>query len=397
MIGFLMVAVNFILYVLFGILVTGMGSLKKSEIMEGVSLASPGSKVSEIILAGFFFYYALFTLFAVPVTYRWRPLSMLSNLWCIAVAVVTVLSLIVGRKRYAEAVRTLVAGTRNIRELVIRSDDKDNGKNRDKINSSMIWFAAAVIVLLAIELTVVLYSYQFTLDAAYYVANVTTSLQTNSLNIYDPYTGDWQDHFEMRYFFATYPLQDAVMCYVTGIPALIQTKIIMASVSILLTNMLYYMIGRELFGEGRRRAVFLMMAFAGLVNFFFSTIYTTSTFLTTRTYEGKCILGNVVLPAIFYIYIKIIRAKDKACGWWAFLFLVAFGSTVISNSSNMLVPAALGVLFVPVAVRQLLKRDIKGAVLTVVRMGVCMLPGLILMLTYVAYVHGKFVFYTYPK
>jgi len=32
-----------------------------------------------------------------------------------------------------------------------------------------------------------------------------------------------------------------------------------------------------------------------------------------------------------------------------------------------------------------------------VRMGVCMLPGLILMLTYVAYVHGKFVFYTYPK
>lgn len=386
MTGFLMVAVNFILYALFGMLVVGAKDAAAKSDAAARTDSSAGIRAFEVILAGFFFYYSLFTLFAVPVTYRWRPLSLLSNLWCIAVAVVTVLSLIVGRKRYREAISVLLDGCSRLKD-----------KSSRKEMTAGLGFAAAVAVLLIIELTIVLYSYQFTLDAAYYVANVTTSLQTNSLNIYDPYTGDWQDHFEMRYFFATYPLQDAVMCYVTGIAALIQTKIVMASVSILLTNMLYYMIGRELLGEGRRRAIFLMMVFAGLINFFFSTIYTTSTFLTTRTYEGKCILGNVILPAIFYIYIKIIRSKGSCAGWWAFLMLISFGSTVISNSSNMLVPAALGVLFVPVAVMELLKKDVKGAVLTVIRMAVCMLPGLILMLTYVAYVHGKFVFYTYPR
>lgn len=356
-------ALNFILYFLFGSLFCSITGQKEK------------ASASYMILAGFFFYYSLFTLFCVPVMYRWRPLSLLTLLWECAAAFLLVLSVITGYRRIAAFGRAFLGSI------------KEN---------SLLY--AGLILLTAIELIVVLNAYQFTLDAAYYVANVTTSLRTNSLNIYDPYTGDWQDHFEMRYFFATYPLQDAVMCSIFNIPALLQTKTVMSSVSIILSNMLFYMLARELFGDGKdnHRKIFLMVFFGILINAFFITIYTSSNFLLSRTYEGKSILGNVIIPALLLFGIRLYKSSFKGREW-LFLFLICFGATVISNSSNMLVPAALGVLFMPVVFTFIWQKNFKEALLLFIKTGVCMLPGLILILVYVAYVKGMFVFYTYPR
>ena len=353
----LIVLFNFILWFLFGLLLTGRNEKNRS--------------IAFTVLVGFFLYYSLFTLFALPVMYRWRPLSMLAALWGGAVAVICILSLILNRR----VIKPMFA------ELF-----------------KSVWEHKAVCIILvlgvAIQLGVVLYSYQFTLDAAYYVANVTTSLRTNSLGIYNPYTGDWQDHFEMRYFFATYAYQDAVMCKWLGTQALIQTKIIMASAVIILTNMVCYLTAKEL-TEGKERAVpVLTLLFAGLINFFFITIYTTSAFLLTRTYEGKSILANIVLPMLLLLFIRSVKA-GKTEG--LLFFVVCIGSTVISNTSNMLVPAALAVLFVPYIVGLLAKKQVKEAAKNTAVMVMCMLPGIVLALVYVAYVKGMFVFYTYPR
>jgi len=353
---------NFILWFFFGLLISGK-KFKEAPTLSGAAFT---------LVTGFFLYYSLFDLFALPVMYRWRPLSMLSTLWAAFTVVILVLSAVLNRKYLLPMFRAFAAYVKSHK-----------------------LFCAGALVIVLIQLIVILHSYQFTLDAAFYVANVTTSVQTNSLGIYNPYTGDWQDHFEMRYFFATYPYQDAVMCYLFRIPALIQTKIIMASVVIIMTNLLYLMIGRELFeGEKKEQALALMLFFAGLINFFFITIYTTSAFLTTRTYEGKSILANVVLPFILYLFIRMIKTGQ---GMWGYLFLVSFGSTVISNTSNMLVPAALSVLSLPYVISFLMARNIKKAMQSLGGWIICILPGAVLSLVYVAYVKGMFVFYTYPR
>ncbi len=357
LITFAMVLLNFIIYYFFGLLVTVPAKLSKNPCLS--------------ILAGFFLYYSLFSFFAVYLTYRWRPLSMLSALWGSAVIVILLLSLGIFFKKIPVRLFRSVFYTRKSYKMLL-----------------------ACLFLLIIQLFIILYSYQFTLDAAYYVANVTTTVRTNSLNIYDPYTGDWQDHFEMRYFFATYNLQDAVMCSLFKIPALIQTKLIMASICLILTNMLYYLIGKELFPGDKRKFIPLMVFFAGLINFFFTTIYTSSTFLTTRTYEGKSILGNVILPALLLYYIKAVK-EDRVR--WGQIFLICFGSCTISNTSNMLVPAALLILFVPYIAMKIKKKQPRAAFKNALGLLLCMLPGLILSLVYVAYVKGMFVLYTYPR
>ena len=63
----LIVLFNFILWFLFGLLLTGRNEKNRS--------------IAFTVLVGFFLYYSLFTLFALPVMYRWRPLSMLAALW----------------------------------------------------------------------------------------------------------------------------------------------------------------------------------------------------------------------------------------------------------------------------------------------------------------------------
>ena len=351
-IAVLMMFFNLILYFFFGALITGRDSKERFSITRSV-------------FTGFFLYYTMFTACCIPVMLRWRPLSMLSGIWSGVCIAVIILSAILNRK--------------HIVRLAAETAESMSHK----------WlFIIGLSAVAAAEVIIIACNYQFTLDASYYVANVTTSLQTDTMNIYDPYTGDWLDHFEMRYFFATYPMNDAVMCQVFHIHPLLWTKTTISGVSVILTNMMYYMIADRLM-KGSRFKIFMMTFFAGVMNFFFITIFTASNFLVTRTYEGKCLLGNVVLPGVLYVYIRLLDdQKDRTS--WIMLFLIGLGAPVLSSSSNMLLPAMIAVTCFPLAV---IKKDWK----VIPKSIACMIPCVVLLLAYVAYVKGMFVFYTYPK
>lgn len=344
------VLVNFIIYLSFGSLLMR----KKGEAADlGLS-----------VLIGFFSYYSLFFFVCIPVMKFYRPLSLLTAIWVPIVAVIVVLSAILNMRAWIDGFRGLFARIRRHPVLVL-----------------------LILCIVSIQVLIVTTSYNFTLDASYYVAGVATNVDTNMINVYDPFTGAWQDHFEMRYFFATYPVSDAVFCQLTGIPALVQTKSIMAATVILLTNLVYYLIAKLLFA-GKSHAQTAMLGFMCLMNLMFITIYTPSLFLFTRTYEGKAIVGNLSIMTVFYLF--LLMAKEcKVRLFWLLLFLVCFGSTTVSSTANMLIPAEVSVLFLPYIVYRKRFRDL-------IPYAVCILPGILLALTFVAYVKGYFVFYTYP-
>lgn len=344
------VIANFIIYLSFGSLLLR----KKGEEL----------KLTTTILVGFFAYYSLFFVACVPVMKMFRPLSMLCWIWVPVVVAVVAVSATLCNGMWSEKAKA-IAG---------------------KIKEHPVLFVL-LIAIVAVQIWIVTTSYNFTLDASYYVAGVATNVDTNMINVYDPFTGAWQDHFEMRYFFATYPVSDAVWCYITGIPALVWTKSIMAAVVIILTNMIYYMIGSELF-EGRSNEKIIMLGFVMLMNLMFVTIYTSSLFLYTRSYEGKAIVGNLSIMAVLYMFILYVKDK-KPARFWLLLFLICFGSTTVSSSANMLIPVEMTALFVPEILIKKKFRDI-------IPYGLCILPALILALAFVAYVKGYFVFYTYP-
>ncbi|MCR5746647.1 MAG: hypothetical protein K6G03_02970 [Lachnospiraceae bacterium] len=346
-----LVLVNIIIYFLFGCVLCAS---KKREM-----------SLTRTVFAGFFFYFFLFALCCIPVMLRWRPLHVLTRIWIFVILLLCVIG----------AVRGIKSCKPDFKSILVY------------INNNRLAFFG-IFSVLAVFAAIVIISYQFTLDASFYVGSVTTALQTDTVNMYDPFTGDWLDHYEMRYFFATFPMNDAVMCSIFHVHPLIWCKITMSAVAIVLTFMLLYMIGRQLFDASAGK-LFLFILFASIANFFMITIYTTATFLTTRNYEGKCLLGNVVLPGIIYIYIMLLKnVKDRRT--WMLLFLLALGSPVLSSSSNMLVPAMIGVTILPLAI---LRKDIT----VIFKSALCMLPGIILTAIYILYVKNIVVFYTYPR
>ncbi len=348
----LLVLVNYIIYFCIGSL--AICRLKDKPFSAG-----------QAVIVGFFLYYCLFELICLPMVATWQRLSRLSLIWAILIAILCLISIALNIKIWKTYLGHFIHWVR--------------------ANAG---FVLIVALMLLTEILVIVHSYQFTLDAAYYVATATTALETDMMNVYDPYTGLWQDHFEMRYFFQTYPLQDAVMCRLTGLHPLLWTKRVMEAVSIILSNLVLYQIAKHFFKE-RYEAIGLFLFFCNLMNFFFTTIYTSAAFFTTRTYEGKTLVGNVVIPLIFWIYLKM-QETDRYLRLWLFLLLVAAGAAALSNSANMLVPAAVGIFTVPLFIRKKDWRIIPGAF-------AAMLPGIVLMAVYVAYVRGLFVLYTYPR
>ena len=357
----LSVIANFIFYLSFGSLLTRR---------KGGEGSCP---LFLTVIIGFFFYYFVFFIFCLPLMKYYRPLSMLTKIW-VPVALVTVIAsaIVNGRDWLAGFKRT-----------------------GSYIKSHPV-VVLLIMLLVGIQIVLVACTYNFTLDAAYYVANVATSVETDMMNVYDPFTGAWQDHYEMRYFFATYQIQDAVVCQMTGIPALIWTKSVMAVTVIILTNIVYMLTARELFKDNGDEAAgnrdiktVVMMFFMFVINLTFITIYTSSLFLMTRTYEGKAIVGNLAIVTVFYLFVRMNdETLDKRS--WLMVFLTCFGAATISSSANMLLPVELTVLFLPMIVRKK-----KWGMLF--KYAACVIPGIAFSLAFVLYVKGYFVWYTFPK
>lgn len=342
--------VNFILYMAFG---SFFCIRRKEKWSLPITLA-----------VGFFAYYAAFALVCFPVMFTYRPLSMLSSIWLVPCIAVPVISAVVFARQWAAKFKEVA---------------RDISENR--------LFFAVVMVIAVITTALAVITYSFTLDAAYYVANVTTNVDTNMINVYDPFTGNWQDHFELRYVFATYYANDSVVCQLTHLPALVETKSVMSAVVMLIVNILYAYICRFFFEDSRRALV--MFAFMTFANYMFISIYTTSNFLMTRTYEGKSIVGNISVVLIFVLYMMLIRNENEK-GLFLKLFIVALGTATVSSTANMVIPAEVAILFIPVAF-------MKKKIAIIPKVIACIIPELVMMLIYVLYVKGYFAVYTFPR
>ena len=342
--------VNFILYAAFG---------SFFEIKRGRKWSLPVT-----VAVGFFAYYALFSLVCLPVMLTYRPLSLLCGIWAVPCIAVPVVSVALFRKEWA---------------VKFRDISQDISENRG--------YYVFVFLVTAATVFLVVMSYNFTLDAAYYVAGVTTNVDTNMINVYDPFTGGWLDHFELRYVFATYYANDAVVCRLTRLPALVETKSVMSAVVLIIVNMMYTNITRFFFKD-RTRAL-LMYIFMVLTNYLFISIYTASNFLMTRTYEGKSVVGNIAVLLIFILFMEIV-AEGPAFSNIVKLFVVCFGAATASSTANMVIPAEVAILFIPYAV---MKKDLK----IIPKALVCIIPEIVMMLVYVLYVKGWFAVYTFPR
>lgn len=228
----------------------------------------------------------------------------------------------------------------------------------------MIIIAGAVVLL---QCLIVIFYKDTTVDAAYYVGTVSTSVYTDTLGRYNPYNGIILKVFQARYVFSAYPMNNAVWCRLLGIHPIVQAKLVMSCMNVLTANLIIYQIGKRLF-DGNRKKADLMVVFTCVLQLFCGTIYSSGTFFFTRSYEGKAILANIAIPAVLMCAIWYLQEKNDR-NVWIVLFITAVSALTFSGSA-IIFPIVIAAGMAPVAV---MNKKISGLVYC----AVCMIPSIL--------------------
>lgn len=185
-------------------------------------------------------------------------------------------------------------------------------------------------------------------DDAYYVVQSLTAQQIDTLYRIDPNNG-MSTPLDARHALALFPIWEAFVGTVCGIHATVVAHSIVPFVLIPLTYLVYYEIGKKLFAD-RKRQLPVFMALMALWQLFGNvSIYTNETFFLTRTWQGKSFAANVVIPAVFWIFLSLFRSgeepetvteaaegicrKNRRCRMWLWLLLALLNLAAGASSS----------------------------------------------------------------
>ena len=231
-------------------------------------------------------------------------------------------------------------------------------------------------------------------DDAYYVVESLIAQQADVMYRILPYTGRPTD-LDVRHALAVFPMWIAFVSVKCDIHATIVSHLILPFVLIPLSYLVYYEIGKALFG-GRteetdsllyRENLPIFMIVIALFQIFGNvSIYTNETFFLTRTWQGKAMVGSLVIPALFWMFLWIYDGKRRSgnsahkrraeIGLWIVFVCINMTAGICSSIAVFLVCILMAVTAFFLAI---VERDYK----VIIKMGAVCIPNVIYMAVYV--------------
>ena len=267
---------------------------------------------------------AVFYVLVMPMLFLKIPFHVLVICWSISMLILCLLALIYNRRRFKEILR------HNIVQLKV-----------------LPWFTIIVILLIMAQAFILTYYQHEDSDDSFYVASATTTVATDAIYQYDPLTGVGSYVCPSRYVMSPFPVFVALISKLVLIHPTIVAHTILPAVLIPFSYVILAVIGKKLFPD-RPFAVMLFLLFICILNLFGNvSVYTNSTFLLFRIWQGKAILANIVLPSILYFSLKCMNG-EMVLGAWSMLFACALAACLTSSMGIVLAPimiACLGFVF----------------------------------------------------
>lgn len=147
-------------------------------------------------------------------------------------------------------------------------------------------------------------------DDAEYVAQSLVTQQSETMYLIMPYTGGTTS-LDIRHSLAVLPVWVAFIGRRTGIHTTILAHSILPFVLIPLTYIVYYEIGKHLLKKKGEYLPAFMVIMALLQIFGNVSIFTNETFFLTRTWQGKSVAANFVIPATIWLMLWIFDSGEE--------------------------------------------------------------------------------------
>ena len=214
-------------------------------------------------------------------------------------------------------------------------------------------------IIVAFQLFMAVFMAPFDGDDAYYVVETLLAQQADVMNTILPYTGS-STSLDLRHAMAVFTMWEAFIAKMSGIHATIVCHTVMPLVLIPLVYVMYLEIGRILIGMKRDLLPVFMIIVALFQMFGNTSIYTAETFLMMRTWQGKAMVANFIIPMILWIFLWMFEDcrkpgylwKEETAGGtrivrnssWVILFMVNMAAGIMSSMGIMFGAGFTGVL-----------------------------------------------------
>lgn len=315
-------------------------------LIPGMFITAGKRRPSTVYIMGFIESLALFQMVAVPVIIN-KPdgFPLIVTLYLTLSSVMAVIG--VAMMIFSAVKNGNPFGRAYEADKVITKDEK------------ILWVIALAMIVFQMIMHLLMQSFDG--DDAYYVVESLLSTQTDTLYSIKPYTG-LSTSLDLRHALATMPVWIAYISRLSGIHSTVVAHCIVGLVLIPVLYMMYYQCAILTLGKERKKVPIFLIFVSVMYMFGNVSIYTSATFMMTRTWQGKSVLANLVLLAIIWLLLAIYETegydREFRPAYWVTLMGVNIVAAMCSTASVFLVAMLIGVAG---GVMSVLKRDVQIA------------------------------------
>lgn len=247
----------------------------------------------EIYVGGWIVMMSLFEVIAVPLTFLKARFSLAIGIWIIAILFISAKNLHKVGKLHQQGIKVFSFG---------------------KIKWSFI--KVLIVVFILVQCIMLTCFQHIDDDDAWYVGVAVTSFTTDTINLYAGNTGDLMNWTQgSNYILAPLPVFWAMLAKICMIHPTIFIHTIIPAVLISMAYIIYYMLAKQLFKVENKKIEYFLF-FMCLLNIFgFSSTRTTAAMLLLRVWQGKAMLGAVILPLLIYYLMRYRDGTEKIVIW----------------------------------------------------------------------------------
>lgn len=218
--------------------------------------------------------------------------------------------------------------------------DTDGKTARDK-TAWWAWILWALVIASVLAQMVFFYFYNhMNGDDSYYIAQSVITDFVDTMYQRDAYTGTPMG-LDVRHALSVLPVFVTWLGRVCGLHAATAAHAVLGPVLLAVCYGAYALVGRALFSKNRS----VVPLFVLLVQVWYVwsnvSIYTPETFLYTRTWQGKAVFANIILPLAFYLLYRLLT-EWKAV-YMMLLMVLSVAGIFTTTASVYLLSALYGI------------------------------------------------------
>ena len=305
-----------------------------------------------IWICGWIMMFAVFQVIAVPFIVFEASFTLV--VWCytIVIAVIALVFLFIGKNAVWDCTKKIKGMKLEVDQLVLIS---------------------LVLVLIVLQLVGAYYMQYLDGDDAFYVATSLTAQHTDTMYRFTPYYGA-DGVLDVRHALSPVPIFMAWLSELSGIHVTIICHSYISVLFLGLMYLIYLELGAQLFPLQRKNKWLFILFLSIWYMFGNVSIYAAESFAFTRTWQGKAMFPNLMVPLLFLWMLFMVR-EQMDIGEWMMLFAIILATGFTTSTGIFTVPVLLLSAAAMIAFT-------KKSLMPLIQTGACLVPSVFFGLLY---------------